>query len=310
MAVTLPQLQVFVALCDTLHFTRAAQRLSSSQPTVSKEIRALERALGFRLLDRSSGGTTLTREGMLLEAKARAAVDGVQSFEVTAAEVRRQFRQEVTIAASPSIVNRLLPETLRQVDSRSLGVTLLTPLEVETGDVVAAVESGLADIGVGHHLQQPVRSTKRRLGDDELHAVISSSLVPADSRAVDLRQLGSVPLLLWARDRSPDYYDAMVEACRDRGLDPLLLTATSRISGSWSFLLEDARAFTLAPKDFAHREARGGLVSLTLLPPFYVPLEVVWRRSSAEVDAVIEILWDLTEDRRPGEATTRDGCSS
>ena len=58
MMLSLAQVQVFVTLCDTLHFTRAAERLSISQPTVSKEIRALERALGVRLLARSPAGTT------------------------------------------------------------------------------------------------------------------------------------------------------------------------------------------------------------------------------------------------------------
>ena len=114
MKVTLAQLQVFVALSDTLHFTRAAEALSVSQPTISKEIKALERGLGIQLLNRSSGGTTLTPAGRSLQGHARAVITQVTEFEASAEVVKRHARREVRIAASPSIVNRLLPETLRK----------------------------------------------------------------------------------------------------------------------------------------------------------------------------------------------------
>lgn len=304
MTITLTQLRVFVALCDTLHFSRAAERLSISQPTVSKEIGALERGLGVRLLARSSAGTTLTREGERLEPQARAVMVEAARFDAMAAEARRRFRRQVTIAASPSIVNRLLPDTLREVDDRQLGIDLLV-LEVETGDVVAAVDSGQADLGIGHHLVEPVRATKRQIGEDELQVVVSHCLAAADRRDVDLRRLANTPLLIWPRDRSPVYHDAMLEACRARGLDPLLLTGTSRISGSWSYFLDDARAFALAPQDFAAHKAGGSLVSLSMDPPAYVPLEVVWREGSAEIRQILEIIWTLTEDRRRGSQPAR-----
>lgn len=298
MKVTLAQLQVFVALCDTLHFTRASEQLGISQPTVSKEIRALERRLGVQLLARSSGGTTLTPAGNALQAHARSVLAETQLLEAAAETERRTSRHQVTIAASPSIVNRLLPETLRTVDDQQLGVTVRA-LEVETGEVVDAVDSGRADIGIGHHLGEPTRATKRRLGHDELQVLISRSLVPRDSTTADMKRLNNIPLLIWPRDRNPVYYDAMVDACRDRGLEPLLLTGTTRISGSWSYFLDDARAFALAPRDYAAHEARGTLISLSMDPPAFIPLEVIWRaKGSSDVEEILAILWELTRNRR------------
>ena len=304
MILSLTQLQVFVTLCDTLHFTRAAERLSISQPTVSKEIGALERALGIRLLVRSPAGTTLSQAGERLAPQARAVLREASTFEAMSAEVRRQSRRQVTIAASPSIVNRILPATLREVEDRQMGVGLLA-LEVETGDVVAAVDGGRADIGIGHHLVDPVRATKRRIGNDELRVVVSRDLAPAGRQTIDLRRLDNVPLLIWPRDRSPVYHDAMLEACRSRGLEPLLLTGTTRISGSWSYFLDDARAFALAPQDFAAYEAGGNLAALSMEPPAHVPLEVVWREGNSAVDQILEVIWALTKDRRAGAEPDR-----
>jgi hypothetical protein len=56
-------LETFLDLCETRSFTRTADRLRVTQSTVSARIRALESALGCRLLQRSRAGTALTTEG-------------------------------------------------------------------------------------------------------------------------------------------------------------------------------------------------------------------------------------------------------
>lgn len=299
MNLTLSQLRAFGALGETLHFGRAADRLGISQPTVSKEVQRLERTIGTPLLKRSAGGNTLTAAGERLLPLARGILSEVTTFERAAAEVGRAARGTVTVAASPSIVNRLLPETLRLVDDLDLGLTVHV-LEVETGQVLPAVESGRADIGVGHLVGEPSGALKRHLGEDEIRVVVHRSLVRGGRDRAELRTLSHLPLLLWPREHSPTYYDFLMDACRGRGLEPLVLTGTSRISGSWSYFMEDGRAFALVPADFAQEEARGELVSLPLDPPAFIPLEVVWSRNCpSDVARLLNVLTDLTRDRRP-----------
>ena len=155
MKVTLVQLSAFATLCDTLHFTRAAERLGLSQPTVSKEMRTLERVLGLQLLARSAGGTRLTPAGQALESHARSVLEQIDGLMAAAALERRRTQRQVTIAASPSIVNHLLPETLRRIDDVQLGIRA-SALEVETGGVIEAVEHRSAPvIGVQWHPEDP-----------------------------------------------------------------------------------------------------------------------------------------------------------
>ena len=99
------QLRAFDAVAQTLHFGRAADRLGIAQPTISKEIRRLERAIGVPLFNRSAGGTTLTAAGERLRKPAAAVLEQVRSFEAAASLVKREAQGAVTIAASPSIVN-------------------------------------------------------------------------------------------------------------------------------------------------------------------------------------------------------------
>lgn len=65
------QIETFLDLCDTRSFNRTAERLGVTQSTVSGRVRALERALGCRLLERSRAGTDLTTEGLRFEPHAR-----------------------------------------------------------------------------------------------------------------------------------------------------------------------------------------------------------------------------------------------
>lgn len=72
---TLRQLQYFIAVVDAGSFTRASERLRTSQPGISQQIRALERELGGALLKRLPDGLRLTEAGVALLAEARIAVD-------------------------------------------------------------------------------------------------------------------------------------------------------------------------------------------------------------------------------------------
>lgn len=74
MSIELRHLRCFLAIAETLSVTRAAQRLSVSQPAVSRALQQLEQELGLRLVDRSTHHLALTPEGRTFQEKAAAAV--------------------------------------------------------------------------------------------------------------------------------------------------------------------------------------------------------------------------------------------
>lgn len=65
MDLSLPQLRGFVAVAEEQHFGRAAQRLSMTQPPLTRQVQAVERALGVSLFDRTGRGVRLTAAGQV-----------------------------------------------------------------------------------------------------------------------------------------------------------------------------------------------------------------------------------------------------
>ena len=78
-AMSLHQLQYFVAVAEEQHVTRAAERLRISQPPLSRQIQALEDELGQPLFERRGRGIVLTAFGHYFAARAKAILDHVAS---------------------------------------------------------------------------------------------------------------------------------------------------------------------------------------------------------------------------------------
>jgi len=82
--------QAFVVVADELNLTRAAARLQTSQPSMTRRILEFERRLGVRLFVRHTRGVSLTREGRELVEQARKVQDAADCFFQAAQRTGRQ----------------------------------------------------------------------------------------------------------------------------------------------------------------------------------------------------------------------------
>src|SRR5215468_5349408 len=143
--IELRHLRYFLAVVETLHFSKAAERLGMAQPPLSQQIRRLEQIIGHRLFDRTTRGVKLTLAGQLLAERARGTIDKVHD---DLAQVRRLGRGEegtLTVGFSGSVMFTQLPAAIEAYRRRYPKVELRLR-ELTTHAQIPALLDGTLDL--------------------------------------------------------------------------------------------------------------------------------------------------------------------
>ena len=138
------QLQAFVEVAAQAGFTRAAERLGVSQPTVSQLVRALERRVGTELFARGTRRVELTAAGRALLPYAERAIQLDGEAEAAVDRAASAERARLWVAAGEALATYVVPRALATIRER------LPRLEAgvivgEVARILSALRSGEAD---------------------------------------------------------------------------------------------------------------------------------------------------------------------
>lgn len=291
MNVSLRLLRVFLAVSREGNVGRAASSLLVSQPSLSQDIRRLERELGTQLFVRGAHGVTLTPAGEEFRRDVEDALALLDHAVEHAQAAAHSSRRRIVLGFTPSIGHELMPSLLSLLEARLPGV-LLDEREVDTGEVAAGVRSGTFDIGLAHCQTAEAGLTTMTVRLDPLCVALSAEH-PLAKRAgpVRLAEIGDLPLMLWSRDLAPQYHDRLVAICDEAGLSPRLVPGPRR-AVIRSYALSDGSAFCLLPLSTSRLHVPG----VSFLPvadeEALVSLEAVRRnrREGADVESVWQLL--------------------
>lgn len=194
MNVTLRQLRAFVAVAESGHFTRAADKLGQSQSTVSTLVRELEANLGLRLFDRHTRMLNLTQAGAEILPVARKALSDLDSVIGSSSQLRTLGRGRVSIAAASLQAALLIPRFIRQFCIEHPGVTVNLH-DVPERDVLELVRAGEVDFGLATLPESRHDLAARPLATDTFVAVMQPDHPLVRKRDLMWRDLESVPLI-------------------------------------------------------------------------------------------------------------------
>ncbi|CAM3621395.1 LysR substrate-binding domain-containing protein [Parendozoicomonas haliclonae] len=145
-------LEDFLALADLRNFSRAAQQRNVTQPAFGRRIRALEQAVGFELIDRSSTPVGLTTQGRLFRTTARNLIRQMEEGLNQIQGISGPGYQPIDFAAAHSLSLSLLPSLLEEMSQ----FDVVSRSRVESIDMDLAVEAlqqGRCDFLLGFDIE-------------------------------------------------------------------------------------------------------------------------------------------------------------
>jgi len=142
----LQQLKLFVTVAEEGHLTRAAERLFTSQPAVSAQLKSLEETLGVTLFDRTPKGMNLTVAGKQLLVQAQATLRAADQMLSKARSMKGEVVGEVAIGINSDFNYLKLPQLVSLMKEAHPGIQL-SLINGMSPDILLDVRKGQLDAG-------------------------------------------------------------------------------------------------------------------------------------------------------------------
>lgn len=212
----LDKLRAFAAVASEGNITRAARRLRTSQPAVSKQVSELEESLGAVLFDRLPRGVRLTEAGEVLMRHAQQILAAERAAELEIAELGGLTRGRLSIGASTTIGSYLLPGVFGKFHAAHPHVRL--ELEIaNTAAIQGMVLDGRIDLGLTEGVVPTDQLSAEVVHYDEMVAIAAPHHPLLSRGELRVRDLHKVPFI--SRERGSGTRDVIEAALAEHGVE-------------------------------------------------------------------------------------------
>jgi DNA-binding transcriptional LysR family regulator len=202
------QLKTFLEVSRQKSFSRAAEKLHVTQPSISAQIRSLETYLGHRLLERGGGKVTLTASGRVFEPFAEDCLSRLNHVRLTLADLERLPRGSLTVSANDSTALYVLPSFFRKFKRQYPRVSL-NIIRAERTKTLELVLDREVEFGV---VSLPVKDPRLHveiIHKDELVLVVPMAHPLPSVESVSLQQVAKHGLLIPKQGRRRESIDQL-----------------------------------------------------------------------------------------------------
>ena len=216
----------FRAVAHARSFSRAAEQMSLTQPSVSHQIALLETEIGVRLLDRGRGGLRLTEAGAVLLEHADHVAWRLELADAQLASLAGQRREHIRLGAFPTALASFVPSAVARLrlahDDLRVRLGEVTPSNLE-----ARLLGGDFDVAISY---QDATTERREIrGAERIDLMPDTFLIglPPEHRLagptapISLKELAEDDWILASTE------GFLVQACREAGFDPRVVAITS-----------------------------------------------------------------------------------
>ncbi|MER6115270.1 LysR family transcriptional regulator [Streptomyces sp. NPDC001743] len=222
---SLRQFEYALAVAEEGSVTAAAERLRVAQPSVSQQIRGLERELGVELFARTPTGLVATVVGRAFLREAEAAVSAARRAKATARAGADELAGELVVAAQMGFGTRQWPGALDALRRRYPHLEVTVFEEPSSAELERLCRRGVLDLALMAACERSPADA-HRLGDEEFVVVLGPGHRQLAADRVDLRELAGESWVRFDRDSALD--GVLLSVLGDSGLIPATAARVSQ----------------------------------------------------------------------------------
>ncbi|RSS92763.1 transcriptional regulator CynR [Streptomyces sp. WAC05950] len=290
MAPELRHLRYLIAVAEHGSFTRAAEALRISQPTLSQQVKQLERAVGAQLLDRTGRAVRLTDAGATYVHHARGALRDLAAAERAVKDLADLSRGHLRLALTPTFTGYLVGPLVAALHEAHPGITLEL-LEMPQDDIEAGLLADDHDLGLAFERPHLPGITATPLFTETLGLVVAAA---EDERPdpgpapLPVRDLARLPLALLSGDfATRGHVDGYLAA---HGVRPHIAVEANSVQALTEIVRRTSLA-TVLPDAVTHDHPR--LRRVALDPALPTRTVTLLRRESAYESAASRAFTEL-----------------
>ncbi|MFC0214590.1 cidABC operon transcriptional activator CidR [Paenibacillus chartarius] len=262
-----------VARCKS--FTKAADALHISQPTISKMIRNLENELSIEVFSRNGKQVELTDSGQVIAMHAAHILHSFDNLTSELNDLTQLKRGRIRIGLPPMVGARFFPKIMSEFRKMYPGIDM-EMVEDGAKTTEAAVESGRLDVGA---VLLPTKDDVFHsfpIVSEQLKAVIHPSHPLADRDSIALSELAEETFISFREDFA--LHDRIIAACQEAGFQPRVQYESSQ----WDFISEMVAAglgIAMLPETICAKLDTERVRTVSLADPV-IPwqLAMIWRK--------------------------------
>ncbi len=285
------RLKVFHTVAKLLSFTKAAEALHMTQPAVTFQVRQLEEYFNTRLFDRTHNKVNLTPAGERVAEFAERIFDLYSEMENSVRDLTGEISGALTIGASTTIAEYMLPALLGEFKNRYPDINLRLKVSNSEG-IVSMVEHNVIDLGVVESQVSNKNLIVEVCHDDQLVVVAAPDheLVKRGGK-VKAAEIVKYPFV--SREEGSGTREVIMQYLIDENVNPgemdfcLELGSPEAIKGA----VEAGMGITIISRSIIDKELKlNTLCELQLDPPLSRPFSFVRQRQKFRVTVMEELL--------------------
>ncbi len=284
-------LRYFLEIAREGNMTRAAERLHVTQPTLSKQMKELERELGKKLFRRGSTSVSLTEEGMLLRKRA-------EDLLAMADKIENEFRSldeiaggDIYIGCAESYLIKYLAFAVRRLNEKYANIHY----HITSGDtdqVTGKLDRGLLDFAFIVEPPDLSKYNYLEVPEQDIWGVLMRKDCPLAEKAfIEIDDILPYPVFCSEQSAKVD----LPRWCGEQ-VDQLNIMATFNLSGNAAVFAREGLGIVLTFDKLIELSEDGGLCFRQLIPALHTKMYVIWKKYQVFTPAAELLLSELKRE--------------